>query len=262
MIAIAPILWLIARTMKKRVSFNPETNWDFHSQEIQYDEYAIMMADYRSGYTHMISIRDLRFLIAAIVLLVTAMMLPLVLVAISVSLVIAFPFVFGGLEIGYGLVLTSYFYRSIANEASAHFLFENPSRLKDACKLLEGTPGFTMVGVGFQIGEAGGYYAFRAPAAVGRIAGIEAVAKVEITVADIIPPMTAFGTVSSSTEGEASKRMMELQPGNESSQLEEIVRWCITTYVEENGSNEILDELMEELGFDFTPSDDFPPSID
>jgi len=49
---------------------------------------------------------------------------------------------------------------------------------------------------------------------------------------------------------------MELQPGDELDQLKGIVRWCIKTYVEENGSNEILDDIMKELGFDTNSSDE------
>jgi hypothetical protein len=262
MIAIAPILWLIARTMKRRISLNPDVSWDFHSQELRYDEYAEMMVDYRSGYSHLISWNDERLLIASIATFTTAVVVPAALAAVSVSLVFILPFTYGGLQIVYGILLTTYFYRSISNEASAHFHYENPSRLKDACLLLENTPGFTIVGVVFSIGESKGYYAFRSPAAIGRIAGIEAVAKVEVTVGDIFPPMTAFGTVSSTAEGEASKRMMELQPGDELRQLEGIVRWCIQTYVEEYGSNEILDDLMEELGIENASSDNAPSSID
>ncbi|MFW9802395.1 MAG: hypothetical protein ACFFFC_07075 [Candidatus Thorarchaeota archaeon] len=262
MIAMAPILWLIARTMKQRISLNPDVSWIFQSQELQYDEYAAMMADYSSGYSHLISRSDQKLLIASFIILIVAVIGPVALAVVSVSLVFILPFTYGGLQIIYGILLTTYFYRSISNEASAHFHYENPEHLKSACMLLEKTPGFAMVGVVFSIGEAGGYYAFRSPVAIGRIAGIEAVAKVEVSVEDIFPPMTAFGTVSSALEGEASKRMMELQPGDELKQLEGIVRWCISTYVEENGSNEILDELMEELGIKIPSSNDAPPSID
>lgn len=262
MLAIAPIFWIIARVMKRRVTFNPDVHWDYHNQELEYNAFANMMADYASGYSHLISRKDQRLLAAALVMMATAVILPALVAAISVNLVFILPFTYGGLELFYGILLTSYFYRSISNEASTHFHYENPRRLKRAYELLEDTLGFAMVGVGFSMGEAGGYYAFRSPAAIGRIAGIEAVAKVEITIGDISPPLTAFGTVSSTAEGDASKRMMELQPGNELHQLEGIVRWCITTYVEENGSNEILDDLMEELGFDPEPSYDSSPSID
>ncbi|MFW9887351.1 MAG: hypothetical protein ACFFER_04175 [Candidatus Thorarchaeota archaeon] len=261
-ISISPILWLIARTMKRQISLNPNVSWEFHAQELRYDEYAAMMTDYRSGYSHLIARSDQRLLIASIVVLIVAVIVPLALAAISVSLLFILPFTYGALQLVYGILLTTYFYRSISNEASAHFHYENPDRLKEACMLLEDTPGFAMVGVVFLIGEAGGYYAFRSPAAIGRIAGIEAVAKVEVTVGNISPPMTAFGTVSSPVEGEASKRMMELELGNELKQLEGIVRWCITTYVEENGSNEILDELIEELAIDLESGEDSPPSID
>ncbi|MFX1270877.1 MAG: hypothetical protein ACFFAX_04265 [Promethearchaeota archaeon] len=262
MLAITPILWLIARTMKQRISLNPDVSWKFHSQELHYDEYAAMMADYSSGYSHLISRSDKKLLIASFTILIVAVIGPVALAAVSVSLVFILPFTYGGLQLIYGILLTTYFYRSISNEASAHFHYEDPARLKAACMLLENTPGFALVGVAFSIGEAGGYYAFRSPVAIGRITGIEAVAKVEVSVGDIFPPMTAFGTVSSAVEGEESKRMIELQPGDELKQLEGIVRWCITIYVEENGSNEILDELMEELGIDNPSSDDAPLSID
>jgi hypothetical protein len=262
MIAMAPILWLIARTMKRRIYLDPDISWEFHTRELRYDEYAAMMADYRSGYSHLISRSDKRLLLASIVVLIMAIMVPIALAAVSVSLVFILPFTYGGLQLVFGILLTTYFYRSISNEASEHFHYENPDRLRAACMLLEDTPGFALVGVVFSIGEAGGYYAFRSPAAIGRITGIEAVAKVEITVGDTSPPMTAFGTISSTVKGESSKRMMELELGDELNQLEGIVRWCITTYVEENGSNEILDELMEELAIDIVSSDDSPPSID
>jgi hypothetical protein len=262
MLAMTPILWAIARIMKRRVSFNLDAKWDYHNQELEYDAYANMMTDYASGYSHLISRNDQRLLAASLVMLAAAVILPVSVAAISVSFVFILPFTYGGLELVYGILLTSYFYRSISNEASVHFHYENPNRLKGAHRLLEDTPGFTMVGVGFSMGESGGYYAFRSPAAIGRITGIEAVAKVEITVGDISPPMTVFGTVSSTSEDDASRRMMELQPGNELGQLKGIVRWCITTYVDENGSNEILDDLMEELGFDSGPSVDSSPSID
>ena len=262
MIAMAPILWLIARTMKRRIYLDPDISWEFHTRELRYDEYAAMMADYRSGYSHLISRSDKRLLLASIVVLIMAIMVPIALAAVSVSLVFILPFTYGGLQLVFGILLTTYFYRSISNEASEHFHYENPDRLRSACMLLEDTPGFALVGVVFSIGEAGGYYAFRSPAAIGRITGIEAVAKVEITVGDTSPPMTAFGTISSTVKGESSKRMMELELGDELNQLEGIVRWCITTYVEENGSNEILDELMEELAIDIVSSDDSPPSID
>jgi hypothetical protein len=259
MIATVPILWLIARTMKRRIHLNPDISWEYHTQELRYDEYSAMMADYRSGYSHLISMSDQRLLIVPIFVLIMAMLVPVAFAAISVSLVFILPLIYGGLQIVFGILLTTYFYRSVSNEASEHFHYENPNRLKKACMLLEDTPGFAMVGVVFSIGEAGGYYAFRSPAAIGRITGIEAVAKVEVTVADISPPMTAFGTVSSTVDGEASKRMIELDMGYELKQLKGVVRWCITTYVKENGSNEILDELMDDLAIDLVSGDDSPP---
>jgi len=262
LLVMMPILWIIARIMKRRVSFNSDVEWEYHIQELQYDTYTTMISDYASGYSHLISRQDQKLLIAVLILMATAVIFPAVVVAISISLVFILPFTYGGIQLIYGILLTGYFYRSISNAASAHFHYEDPSRLKHALKLLEATPGFAMVGVRFSMGEANGYFAFRSPSAVGRIQGIEAVARVEITVGDITPPLTAFGNVASSREGEASKRMMELQPGNELSQLEGLVRWCIMTYIEGNGSNEILDDLVEELGIDLLPVDDSVHKID
>ncbi|MHA2021648.1 MAG: hypothetical protein ACW96N_08030, partial [Candidatus Thorarchaeota archaeon] len=190
MLAIAPILWIIARVMKRRVNFNSDVQWDYHNQELEYDAYVAMMADYASGYSHLISRKDAKLLVASLVMMATAVILPVSVAAISFNLVFILPFTYGSLELVYGILLTSYFYRSISNEASVHFHYEDPGRLRRAYKLMKDTPGFAMVGVGFSMGEAGGYYAFRSPAAIGRIAGIEAVAKVEVTVGDISPPLT------------------------------------------------------------------------
>ncbi|MHA2140514.1 MAG: hypothetical protein ACXADF_02860 [Candidatus Thorarchaeota archaeon] len=261
MLALTPILWVVSRIMKRRVSFNKDMDWEFHSQELRYDTYASMMADYASGYSHLISRQDKGLLAGALVTMSVAVLMPVVVAAISVNLVFILPFAYGGLELVYGILLSSYFYRRFSNDASTHFGYENPSRLKKAINLLEHTPGFGVIGVRFSMGEAGGYFAIRTPAAVGRIVGIEAVAFIEITVANITPPMTAFGTVSSTLQ-ETSKRMMELQPGIEPIQLENMVQWCITTYIEENGSNEILDDLIDELGIDMPSGDESTPSID
>jgi hypothetical protein len=119
MLAVAPILWAIARIMKRRVSFNQDMKWDYHNQELEYTEFSNMMADYASGYSHLISRKDLRLLAAALIMIAAAMILPVSFAAISVSLVFILPFAYGGLELVYGILLTSYFYRDISNEATS-----------------------------------------------------------------------------------------------------------------------------------------------
>ena len=121
MLATAPILWIIARVMKRRVTLNPDAQWDYHNQELQYDAYSAMMADYASGYSHLITRNDQKLLFASLTLLITAVILPASLAAFSVSLIFILPFVYGGFELVYGILLTTYFYRSISNDASVHF---------------------------------------------------------------------------------------------------------------------------------------------
>ncbi|MFW9846011.1 MAG: hypothetical protein ACFFD6_04645, partial [Candidatus Thorarchaeota archaeon] len=50
-------------------------------------------------------------------------------------------------------------------------------------------------------------------------------------------------------ESEESKRMMELDaPDEEVVQLSYLVRWCINLYVRDHGANEVLDEVLANLG--------------
>lgn len=246
LLPLAIPIWIAARWLKQTVSYE-EVPWDFHTQELSFKTYSKMMADYASGYTHLISRIDYRLLLLAVLVLITAISLPIPLVGISVLLLFYFPYAFGALALGYGILLSIFFYRASTNEVTNQFVYENPQTFRIALTLLESIPGLNWIGIRFQMGMAGGYYAIHNSRAVGRIRGIEAVARIEITVGGVDPPLTAFGFVSSS-ESEESKRMMELDaPEDEIVQLIDLVNWCITLYIRDHGSNEILDEVLTDL---------------
>lgn len=247
LLPLAIPIWIVARWLKQSVSYN-EVPWEFHTQELSYEEYSKMMADYARGYSHLVVRLDYRVLLLAILLFITAISLPIPLITVSVVLVFYIPYAFGALSIMYGILLSIFFYRASSNDVTEHFSFENPKNLRNALTLLESTPGLSWIGIRFQMGSASGYYAIQNPRVVGRIMGIEGAARIEIIVGGIDPPMTAFGFVSS-LESEESKRMMELDaPDEEVVQLSYLVRWCINLYVRDHGANEVLDEVLANLG--------------
>ena len=224
--------------MKHQVSYN-DTAWNYRKQEIGLSEYVEMTREYRRKYSHITAYYDPFLLPLIIILLFLAISFPAIL-AQSLATFIYGPILFGGFVIVYGLLISNFFFKLIPNEASKHFELPKKGDLTFHVSLLHTIPGISWAGVSVQIGEAEGYYIVRDSKPVARIEGIE----------------SAVRLVVSTTNGENPIIMVEPKPELEMNlnpveidedRIRGLVYEVLEAYVRLKGSDEILDEILEEL---------------
>jgi hypothetical protein len=246
LLSLTPFILVIAVWIKRRVTFNaPE--WDFQVREIVYAEFDSMTKDYVKGYSHIIARIDLFMLLIVVFSFILSCGLPLLILSFSILLAAYVPYLFGALVLVYGLALALFLHRLVKNEASEDFPLHSKSPIRDAIQTLSATPGVSWAGVKLSIGEAGGYYTIRSPTPMARIEAIEGSAKIEMKIDDLGRSSVAAATVTGRDQSEDKSNEIRLDPTTAIDQLTSLVNWSVTTYVEEHGSNELVEELIEEL---------------
>ena len=105
------------------------------------------------------------------------------------------------------------------------------------------------MGIKITIGEADGYYTIRSPRIVARIEEIESAVEI-IGVVDesgnITQVYANFQTVSLQSESETLTRVY-----TDPSDILEIVKESLKHYILASGTNELLDDLADELKIEF-----------
>lgn len=248
LLSLTPFVLAIAAWIKSRVTYDAP-DWDFQIREIAYDEFDHMMKDYAKGYAHIVSRMDPILLLVVILSFLLSCGLPLLILSLSILLAAHVPYLFGALVLVYGLALAVFIHRIGRNGASDDFPLHSKSPIRAAIQTLSATPGVSWAGVRLSIGEAGGYYTIRNPTPVARIEAIEGSVQIEMKVDSLGRLSIGAATVVGGDQSEDKSKEIHLDPTTAVEQLANLVKWSVATYVEEHGSNEFVEELMEELGF-------------
>jgi hypothetical protein len=247
LLSLTPFVFVMAVWIKRRVAYD-EPDWDFQVREIIYGEFDKMIKDYVKGYSHVVARVDPIMLFIAVLAFILSSALPLLTLSLSVLLAPYVPYLFGALVLVYGLTLTVFLHRVAKNEASDDFPLHSTSPIRDAIQILSRLPGVSWTGVRLSIGEAGGYYTVRGPTPMARLEAIEGSVKIEMKLDDLGLPSAGSATVAGGNQNEDKNKVVRLDPTGIIDQLTNLVRWSVTTYVDEHGSNEFVEELMDDLG--------------
>jgi len=247
LLSLTPFVIVLAVWIKRRVTFNAP-DWDFQVREIVYGEYDSMMKDYVKGYSHIVARIDPIMLLMVASSFILSSALPLLILSLSILLAVYVPYLFGALVLVYGLTLAVFLHRVARNEASDDFPLHSKSPIRAAIQTLSVVPGVSWAGVRLSIGEAGGYYTIRSPTPVARLEAIEGSVQIEMKIDDLGRPSIGAATVAGGDQSEDKTKEIPLDPTTVIDQLASLVKWSVTTYVDEHGSNEVLEELIEELG--------------
>ncbi|MGY5875440.1 MAG: hypothetical protein RTU30_06825 [Candidatus Thorarchaeota archaeon] len=230
---------ILSWRMKHQISYN-ETTWNYREQEIGLSEYIEMIREYRKKYSHLTSQIDFLFLGLSLLSLFSAIILPAIL-AQSLTTFIYGPLLFGGSVIVYGLLVSNFFFKLIPNEASMNFKLPEKGQLRKHVLMLRTIPGISWVGVTVQIGETDGFYVIRDSKPVARIEGIESAARLVITTTEGVTPLVK---VEPKSELEMNINPIEIDEDG----IRGLVIEVLETYISLKGSDEILEEILEELG--------------
>ncbi|UCE09938.1 MAG: hypothetical protein JSW61_13345 [Candidatus Thorarchaeota archaeon] len=250
---IPPIL-LVAWKVKQQAILR-EPIWEMKTQEVDLSEFRQMMNEIADRYSFLVSRYDFRMLLLSIVTAVAAVGIPFLLLATWPLAVAAYPYLFGAIILVFGVFLASFLQRALPNSVTSQFPFHSPRRLQNAVMLMWKTPGVAWAGVSVDIGRSGNYYTIRNPAAVARIEGIESPARIEAVTDKSGRILEAVSTISlEPTEDSLIIRISPTSGDVASSDLVVLVRRTLETYIAAKGSNEFLDEILEELGMS-RPSD-------
>ncbi|RDE11507.1 MAG: hypothetical protein C4K47_09745 [Candidatus Thorarchaeota archaeon] len=257
---LAPLI-LTSWRMKLQVSVSP-IEWHLEEREIEYGEFEHLAGDYTRAYSHLQSRFDIPLVLMAAAVAAIALLLPLIIVEQFQQASGWAPHVFAMLLMVLGLTVLRVAYMALPNDATPSFPLIKARPLRAAVDLLRDTVGISWAGIRLSIGESAGYFTLRSPGAVGRIEGIENSAWVEVQADKLGVPFEAVAKVKLDSE---EMKLVAPQAENGTSihnQLDELVRSCIAEYVKAKGSDEILDEVMAELGMISTASTGTPDSVD
>ena len=241
---------LAAWRAKKSIIFR-EPEWHFEEREISYSEYLNMMKDYRQAYSMLFARLEKRWFGVFIILFAAALMLPFILFALSPLLFWLTPFLFGGLVLISGIVASIFIFNLTSNDASRYFSFQPPSLLEQAFRIMGNTPGISWAGVQLRIGESEGYFIIQKPRVIARIEGIEGAAKI-VAVPDETGMLKDVKSILKIEKGKEEEIQLSFDPQRRDSSkaLLWLVRETLKKYVEVRGRDEIIEEILEDVGFE------------
>ncbi|MFQ5833626.1 MAG: hypothetical protein ACE5H4_13040 [Candidatus Thorarchaeota archaeon] len=250
---LAVPVWFIATWIKRRISY-AEPDWDFQVREISYREFEAMMKEYIREYSPIVARMDWLPLFVAVLAFAISVLFPLLVLSSFPLLALYIPYLFGGLVLVYGLALSVFVHRATKNEASEQFPLHPMGAIRIARQVLSSVTGVSWSGVRLSIGEAGGYYTIHSPSAVARVEEIEGSARIEIMFDEFGLPSSGSAVVALQDGSEKMSKKTSLTAPLDNEQFLDLVRWSVTTYIEDRGPSEFLDQLMEELGTQKSPS--------
>jgi len=245
MISLVPAITAVAWRMKTRIRF-VEPEWEFREREVSLSEYEIMMKEYQGQYRNFISIVDHFQILLICILSIVALAVPFLLMRTTLILIAASPFIFSFIVLLYGLVYSSVIFKLIPNEASPHFPLISERLLRSSVELLQKVPGVSWTGIRMSIGEASGYYTIRNTMPASRIEGIESVSLIR-GVIDESGHLSSFVSTLHLDESDSSKLIDEIPRNSSIKQLTELVYKTLQIYIDTKGTDEVLDEVLEEV---------------
>jgi hypothetical protein len=198
-----------------------------------------MTREYRKKYSHIISRTDYLFLAVSIIWSISAITIP-PLFAQSITTIFYGPVLFGGFVIVYGLLISSFFFKFIPNEASEYFRLPDERDLKQSISLLYSVPGISWAGVSVRIGEAEGYYQIHDTTPVARIEGIESALRIVVQNND-----QEYSSVMVEPKSDLEMNITPVEM--DAAKIRGLVREVLEAYLDLRGSDEFLAEILAEL---------------
>ena len=247
LVSIIPALTAVTWRMKTRVEFT-EPDWDFREREVTFTEYEQMLKQYTSEYRNFLAVIDYWFLSMAIILSVLSIIMPILLLRTTIFWIAATPAIFGFFILMYGLVLSSFLFKFIPNEATPYFPIVSANVFHGPIRTMIAIPGISWAGVSLTLGESSGLYTIRNPSPVARIEGIESAARIQC----VLDKSSSISKVISTLylDDPDSPRVFDELSGEISArQITELVQRTLLSYQEAKGADEVLDEVLEEIAF-------------
>jgi hypothetical protein len=242
---IFPVI-IISYNWKHQVTFT-EPSWDFRIREIEFFEYEKIIKEYERAYSFLVARIDYPILVLLVITCITSIFFPLAF-PLTYALLTVGPFVFAGLILIAIFLLAMFVFRATPNSATPFFHTYPTKPFKNIVNRMWDTIGISWAGIRLNIGEYEGYFLIREVKATGRIEGIESVARIEIVPEDD-GSFSAFSVLQ--LEPVDGTKIITLEsgvPSLEMLDLNTLVKQTLLAYIEEKGLNEILEELMIDLG--------------
>jgi hypothetical protein len=242
-----PII-LIAWKLKNRIDYE-EPTWDFRIREVPISEYGVMMKDYVREYSHLISRVLWLDILLLLILGVVGTALPFIL-QFSIPLVLLSPYLYGASMLAFGIILAHFLIQMIENDATGVFLFVPPSRFERALVEFSLVPGLSWIGIRIAIGEASGFYIIRDPVVVGRVEAIESSGRLDGVVDKRRNLIEVTGHLTLQPDEDPLAKTIRSDTAISSAQILDLVRWTLREYVSKRGSDELLSEVIEDVGLE------------
>jgi hypothetical protein len=237
---------LILYNWKQQIIFS-EPKWNFKVREVEESEFYTLMKDYKQAYSPLIQQFDYFIFILFIITSLSSLFFPFVF-PFYVQLLIYGPYLFAGLILASLFLLAMFVFRASPNSATPYFPIHPEKELRKLVTELWNTVGISWSGIRLRIGESEGYYTIQEAKAIGRIEGIEGVSSVECEVDE----NGFYSALSILHLGQAnSDKIITLDSEFktlESLDLDELVKRTVITYTELRGVNEILEDVLLDLG--------------
>ncbi len=234
---------VVAWRMKQQAHLR-DTHWEPHSREVGLGEFSSMVQQYAGQYAHLVSRLDPMLLLLCILMTALVVSVP-PLMTMDLSLLPYASHTFGLLLIPLAILYSMFVFRLAPSEASRHFRWISPRGVRPMVELLASVPGVAWAGVEVELAESMGYYQIRQVRAVGRIEGIEGVARVMVDPAapDVA---TAVLTVSEGTQHSRQVAGAGGRPPTVDA-LRGLIVWALQEYMEEKGRDMLLEEVLAEV---------------
>jgi hypothetical protein len=239
LIPISGVSWYVKQ---QSVSLHPE--WNFVERDVGLEEYRVMVDEYHSSYSHLMSVVHIPRSIIVVFLGFLCIEVPYLLNQISFTPGIFSAPVFGICLLLYGIGLLSTVYPAMPGNLVEEFPRQVTKKFSKGLDYLSQIPGIYWIGIRLTIGKWAGYYTLRDPALSATIEGIE-------SVANIICQVDSAGRmieVTFQNESEHQGFPIEESFSTPSSEvlrdaISQILRW----YIETTGEQEILQDVLDEV---------------
>ncbi|MBD3406501.1 MAG: hypothetical protein GF411_10345 [Candidatus Lokiarchaeota archaeon] len=244
---LIPCVFAILWIQKNRIALL-DVEWEFREKEIAFSEYEKIAMDYAQTYSGIIQTVDLWWLVASLLTGISSLSLPFVFAFSHPILIQVAPFVFGFTMVLYGISVSVFLRSFISAPISSEFPFVPPKYIRNAISLFISTPSLSWTGVSIDIGRFGDYYVLEDLKVVGRIDSIESVARI---VAELDESGEIKRIVPELNFKDAPK-IESIKSNISPASIQLLIVEIIKIYVKLRGSNELLDEVLEELSIDIT----------
>jgi len=244
--SMLPVLGLCSWKLKDHAKLqNPK--WEFKIREVSLQEFRVMITNYNKSYKHLISSIDYILILLASICYIAILALPFYLMSTNLLIISFTPAILSLISIIFGFLFSYFIFKLLPNSVPPEFPTYQPRKFRKAISFLIGLPGIFWVGVKLTIGEADGYYTLRNPIPIARIEGIEGAARIECEI-DSSGNITRIIPSFESEEITPSKQLDALCEPITPVTTAKLIRLMIQEYLRHRGGEEILDDVLDDIG--------------